>query len=52
MQNDFICQQQCDEQAYGDWLEMELYYQSLCDQEQLDQESQEQSPENFEDFPF
>lgn len=52
MQNDFICQQQCDEQAYADWLEMESFYQSLCDQERLDQESQEDSPENFEDFPF
>lgn len=52
MQNDFICQQQCDEQAYADLLEMELYYQSVLEQEQQEQESQEQSLENFEDFPF
>lgn len=52
MQSDFICQEQCDDQGYADWAEMEQYYQSVLEMEQQERECQDQAPENFEDFPF
>jgi hypothetical protein len=54
MQNDLICEIQSDEMAsaYWDMQEMEQYLQLFNEDESAQVLSQENSPENFEDYPF
>ncbi len=54
MQNDLICEIQSDElaHAYWDMQEMEQYLQDFNEGEAAQILSEENSQENFEDFPF
>lgn len=54
MENDFICEIQSDElaHAYWDMQEMEQYLQSFNESEAAQKLSEQDDPENFEDYPF
>lgn len=54
MQDDLICEIQSDELTYSylDMQEMEQYLQIFNEIDSTQMLSEQDSPENFEDFPF
>jgi hypothetical protein len=54
MENDMICEMQSDElaSAYWDMQEMEQYLQDFNDNEAGQAQGEQDSQENFEDYPF
>lgn len=51
--DDFNCHEQCDDQSYADWLDMQRYYNSEDMLLDLDDFDPDEYPEqDIEDLPF
>lgn len=51
--DDFTCDEQCDDQSYADWLDMQRYYDSEDLLLSLDDFEYDEYPEQeIEDLPF